>query len=150
MTTASSAISTPTRACARLSPCFMNASRTFRRCTTSPRASESLRWRAVGEVTPSVSQFETPHTATPKTQLLSNGRYGLMLTNAGGGYSRWGDFEITRWRSDPTRDSWGTFCYIHDADSDRLWCNTYQPTGGKVEQYLRQLHAGPCRVPARR
>ena len=90
---------------------------------------------AIGEVAPSVSQFETPHTTTPKTQLLCNGRYGLMLTNAGGGYSRWGDFEITRWRSDRTRDSWGTFCYIHDADSGRLWCNSYHPTGGKVEEY---------------
>lgn len=90
---------------------------------------------AVGEVVPSVSQFETPHTTTPKTQLLSNGRYGLMLTNAGGGYSRWGDFEISRWRSDPTRDSWGTFCYIHDAESNRLWCNSYHPIGNKVEQY---------------
>jgi cyclic beta-1,2-glucan synthetase len=90
---------------------------------------------AIGEVAPSVSQFETPHTSTPKTQLLCNGRYGLMVTNAGGGYSRWGDFEITRWRSDRTRDPWGTFCYIHDVDSDRLWCNTYQPTGGKVEGY---------------
>jgi cyclic beta-1,2-glucan synthetase len=90
----------------------------------------------LGEVTPSVSQFDTPHTATPKTQLLSNGRYGVMLTNAGGGYSRWGDFELTRWRSDRTRDSWGTFCYIHEPESGRLWCNTYQPTGGKLEEYL--------------
>jgi cyclic beta-1,2-glucan synthetase len=90
----------------------------------------------IGEVTPSVSQFDTPHTATPKTQLLCNGRYGLMLTNAGGGYSRWKDFDITRWRADRTRDSWGTFCYIREADSDRLWCTTYQPTCGKVENYV--------------
>ena len=90
---------------------------------------------AVGEVAPSVSQFDTPHTAIPKTQLLSNGRYGLMLTNAGGGYSQWGDIEITRWRSDRTRDPWGTFCYIHDMDSGRIWSNTYQPTGGKVEGF---------------
>ena len=90
---------------------------------------------AIGEVAPSVSQFETPHTTTPKTQLLCNGRYGLLLTNAGGGYSRWGDFEITRWRSDRTRDAWGTFCYIQDADSGRLWCNSYHPIGGKVEEY---------------
>jgi cyclic beta-1,2-glucan synthetase len=90
---------------------------------------------AVGEVAPSMSQFETPHTSMPSTQLLSNSRYGLMLTNAGGGYSRWGDFEITRWRSDRTRDPWGSFCYIFDVDSGRLWCNTYQPTGGKVEGY---------------
>jgi len=59
---------------------------------------------SVGEVTPSVSKFDTPHTTTPKTQLLCNGRYGLMITNAGGGYSQWGEFEITRWRSDQTQD----------------------------------------------
>ena len=90
---------------------------------------------AIGEVAPSVSQFETPHTATPRTQLLSNGRLSLMMTNAGGSYMRWNDFDVTRWQSDRTRDSWGTFCYIHDADSGRLWCNTYQPVGGKVEEY---------------
>jgi cyclic beta-1,2-glucan synthetase len=90
---------------------------------------------SVGEVAPAVSQFETPHTTTPKTQLLCNGRYGLMLTNAGGGYSRWRDFDITRWRSDRTQDCWGSFCYIHDVDANRLWCNAYHPTGGKVEEY---------------
>jgi len=89
----------------------------------------------VGEVAPSVRQSETPHTTTPKTQLLCNGRYGLLVTNAGGGYSRWGDFEITRWRSDRTRDPWGTFCYLHDADTGRLWCNTYHPTDGDVESF---------------
>jgi cyclic beta-1,2-glucan synthetase len=89
---------------------------------------------SVGEV-PSVSKFDTPHTSTPKTQLLCNGCYGLMITNAGGGYSRWGNFEITRWRSDRTQDPWGTFCYIHEADSDRLWSNPYHPVGGKVEAY---------------
>lgn len=90
---------------------------------------------SIGEAAPSVSKFDTPHTTTPKTQLLCNGRYGLMLTNAGGGYSQWGEFEITRWRSDRTQDPWGTFCYIHDVDSDRLWSNTYHPIGGKVEEY---------------
>jgi len=90
---------------------------------------------SVGEVAPSVSKFDTPHTSTPKTQLLCNGRYGLMITNAGGGYSQWGDYEITRWRSDRTQDPWGTFCYIHEADSDRLWSNTYHPVDGKVEAY---------------
>ena len=88
-----------------------------------------------GEVAPSASRVDTPHTSTPKTQLLGNGRYCLMVTNAGGGYSQWGDQEITRWRSDRTQDSWGTFCYIHEADSDLLWSNTYHPTGGKAEAY---------------
>ena len=90
---------------------------------------------AIGEVDPATRQFETPHTITPRTQLLSNGRYGLMVTGAGGGYSRWGGIDITRWRSDPTRDSFGTFCYIRDVDSKLLWCSGYHPTDGKVEQY---------------
>ena len=88
-----------------------------------------------GEVAPSVSKFDTPHTSIPKTQLLSNGRYCLMLTNAGGGYSQWNTLEITRWRSDRTRDPWGTFCYIREVDPHRLWSTTYHPTGGKVEEY---------------
>jgi cyclic beta-1,2-glucan synthetase len=90
---------------------------------------------SVGDIAPAVSQFETPHTASPKTLLLGNGRYGMMVTNAGGGYSRWNDIEITRWRSDRTRDAWGTACYLRETDADPLWCTTYQPTGGKVRDY---------------
>jgi cyclic beta-1,2-glucan synthetase len=89
----------------------------------------------IGEIAPSASRFTSPNTSKPKTQLLGNGRYSLMVTNSGGGYSQWGDFEITRWRSDRTRDSWGHCCYIHEIDSDRLWSNTYHPTDGKVETY---------------
>ena len=84
---------------------------------------------------PSGSAFTTPHTTTPKCLLLSNGRYGVMITNSGGGYSQWGGQELTRWRSDQTRDAMGTFCYIHEADAGRLWSNTYHPVGGKPEGY---------------
>ena len=87
------------------------------------------------EAAPSVSEFNTPHTPTPSTQLLSNGRYGLMITNSGGGYSQWAGHEITRWRSDRTQDQWGSFCYIHEPETGRLWSTTYHPTGGKVEEY---------------
>ncbi|MGB6033707.1 MAG: glucoamylase family protein, partial [Bacteroidota bacterium] len=89
----------------------------------------------IGEVAPSVSKFDTPHTSTPRAQILCNGRYDLMITNAGGGFSRWNGYEITRWRSDRTQDPWGTFCYIREADSDRLWSNTYHPVGGKDETH---------------
>ncbi len=88
-----------------------------------------------GEVAPSEVRFDTPHTDIPRTQLLGNGRYCLMVTNAGGGYSRWGDVEITRWRADRTGDSWGTFCYFRESDSDRLWSNAFHPIGGRLESY---------------
>ena len=86
-------------------------------------------------IAPAGSTVTTPHTATPKSLLLSNGRYGLMITNSGGGYSQWGGQELTRWRSDPTCDSQGTYCYIHEADPDHVWSTMYHPVGGKVEGY---------------
>ena len=86
-------------------------------------------------VAPAGITFDTPHTATPRSLLLGNGRYAVMITNSGGGYSQWGGQEITRWRSDPTCDSHGTFCYIHEADTDRVWSTTYHPIGGKVKRY---------------
>ena len=37
----------------------------------------------------SVRVFSGAATPIPAVQLLSNGRYHTMITNAGGGYSRW-------------------------------------------------------------
>ncbi|MHB8354851.1 MAG: glucoamylase family protein, partial [Burkholderiales bacterium] len=58
-----------------------------------------------------IRTFNTPDTPVPEVQLLSNGRYHVMVTNAGGGYSRWRDIAVMRWREDSTSDNWGTFCY---------------------------------------
>ncbi len=90
---------------------------------------------AVDLVAPSRTTITTPHTSLPRTLLLNNGRYGVMITNSGGGYSQWGSRQLTRWRSDPTCDTQGTFCYIHEVDSDRLWSTTYHPVDGKVNDY---------------
>jgi cyclic beta-1,2-glucan synthetase len=72
--------------------------------------------------------FTTADTPVPEVQLLSNGRYHVMLTNAGGGYSRWNDLAVTRWREDGTRDHHGTFCYIRELASGTCWSTSYQPT----------------------
>jgi cyclic beta-1,2-glucan synthetase len=72
--------------------------------------------------------FKTPNTPTPEVHLLSNGRYHVMVTAAGGGYSRWRDLAVTRWREDPTCDSWGSFCYLRDVESNQYWSTTFQPT----------------------
>ena len=72
--------------------------------------------------------FSGAATPIPAVQLLSNGRYHAMITNAGGGYSRWKDIAVTRWREDSTRDNWGAFCYLRDAANGAFWSTTYQPT----------------------
>ena len=79
--------------------------------------------------------FNSPDTPTPEVQLLSNGRYHVMVTNAGGGYSRWRDLAVTRWREDSTCDNWGSFCYIRDVDSGTFWSTTYQPVLHQVNDF---------------
>ena len=79
--------------------------------------------------------FDTPDSCGPEVQLLSNGRYHLAISKAGGGYSRWRDLAVTRWREDATRDCWGTFVYLRDAATGEFWSVTYQPTLRPTEQY---------------
>jgi len=79
--------------------------------------------------------FRTPNTPVPEVQLLSNGRYHVMITNAGGGYSRWNDLAVTRWREDSTRDNWGTFCYVRDLLTREFWSTAHQPTLKRPENY---------------
>jgi hypothetical protein len=82
-----------------------------------------------------VRVLSSPDTPIPEVQLLSNGRYHVMVTNAGGGYSRWKDLALTRWREDTTCDNWGAFCYIRDLKSGEFWSNTHQPTLKRAEKY---------------
>lgn len=79
--------------------------------------------------------YRTPDLPIPEVQLLSNGRYHVMVTQAGGGYSLWKDIAVTRWREDATRDSWGIFCYIRDIASGEYWSNAYQPTLKQPDRY---------------
>ncbi|MCY7409314.1 MAG: cyclic beta 1-2 glucan synthetase, partial [Chitinophagales bacterium] len=84
----------------------------------------------------------TPDTLVPEVQLLSNGNYHVMVTNAGSGYSRWKDFDVNRWREDVTCDNWGTFCFIRDLESEDYWSNTFQPTLKKGEKYEAAFSPG--------
>ncbi|MHB8898239.1 MAG: GH36-type glycosyl hydrolase domain-containing protein [Thermoguttaceae bacterium] len=74
-------------------------------------------------------------TPIPEVHLLSNGRYHVMVTNAGGGYSRWQDLALTRWREDSTRDNWGTFFYVKDVKSGNTWSTTWQPWCEPLDRY---------------
>ncbi|MDQ3213341.1 MAG: hypothetical protein M3Q85_11755, partial [Acidobacteriota bacterium] len=84
---------------------------------------------------PAARNYLTPHTVSPRTHLLSNGSYTVMVTNAGGGYSRRQQVALSRWREDVTGDGWGSFCYVRDLDSGEIWSTTYQPTRREPEKY---------------
>ncbi|MDA1097319.1 MAG: phosphorylase, partial [Chloroflexi bacterium] len=86
-------------------------------------------------VLPTLRRFDSPHDITPRTHLLSNGRYTVMITTAGAGFSRWGDLAVTRWREDTTRDCWGTFVFLRDTDTGDVWSAGFQPSGTDMDGY---------------
>jgi cyclic beta-1,2-glucan glucanotransferase len=101
-----------------------------------PRVEEVRAAADVGDLVPPVlRRFTSPHDPTPGIHLLSNGRYAVMVTTAGSGYSRWRDFAVTRWREDRTRDSWGTHFFLRDPHSGQVWSAGYQPSGVEPDTY---------------
>ena len=80
-------------------------------------------------------RLHSANDASPQVQLLSNGRYAVMLTAAGSGYSRWRDLSITRWREDATRDDTGSYLFLRDVESGRVWSAGHQPCGTEPESY---------------
>ena len=101
-----------------------------------PRAEEVRAGAAVrGLELPTVRRLRSAHAATPEVQLLSNGRYAVMLTGAGSGYSRWRDLGITRWCEDATRDDWGAYVFLRDVHSGDVWSAGYQPSGVEPASY---------------
>ncbi|MBA2724715.1 MAG: glycosyl transferase, partial [Actinobacteria bacterium] len=91
-----------------------------------------------------VRRFSSPHTRLPVTHLLSNGRYSVMITGAGSGYSQLGRQSVTRWREDATSDEFGSYIYIKDESSGRSWSAGYQPRRVEASQYtvlLSEDHA---------
>ena len=101
-----------------------------------PRAEEVLTGRVVRTLTGLVTRaYDTADLPTPRTQLLSNGTYSLMITTAGAGYSMCGPLAVSRWREDSTRDNWGSFVYIRDVRSGAVWSAGHQPVGSKPQSY---------------
>src|SRR6266480_617169 len=96
---------------------------------------------------------QTPDIASPRIQLLSNGTCSVMVTNSGGGYFRWLDLDVTRWRADTTCDAPGAVCYIRDSESDTIWSNTHRPVRSPERRYSWSFtpdkaefrrRSGPC------
>jgi cyclic beta-1,2-glucan synthetase len=101
-----------------------------------PRVDEVNAAANVGDlVPPMLRRFQSPHDLVPRTHLLSNGDYAVMITSAGSGYSHWRGLAITRWREDVTCDSWGSYIFLRDARSGDVWSAGYQPSGAEPDRY---------------
>ncbi|MHB8078447.1 MAG: GH36-type glycosyl hydrolase domain-containing protein [Candidatus Krumholzibacteriia bacterium] len=103
----------------------------------APHAREAQVSRRITNRTaqPVMRVYSNPNTPSPEVHLLSNGRYHVMVSAAGAGYSRWDDLAITRWREDATSESFGVFCYVGDPLTRHAWSNAFQPTLRAGRQY---------------
>ncbi len=101
-----------------------------------PRAEEVRSAAVVRDLVPPILRnFTSPHDAIPRTHVLSNGRYAVMVTTAGSGYSRWGDVMVTRWHEDVTRDQWGNYLFLRDMHTGAVWSAGHQPSGAEADRY---------------
>ena len=111
--------------------------RTPRDADRSPTGFDEARGTSeMGELpAPVPRRFSSPHHGSPRTHLLSNGNYSVMITAAGSGYSRWRDMAVTRWREDPTCDAWGSYVFLRDVSDGQVWSAGYQPVGREPDSY---------------
>jgi cyclic beta-1,2-glucan synthetase len=103
---------------------------------THARAENSNDAAAIHEdVTPTARIFSSPGTGSPVTHLLSNGQYNVMLTVAGSGYSTWNGQAITRWREDGVRDDWGSYIYLREPKTGKIWSAGHMPLAAASDSY---------------
>jgi cyclic beta-1,2-glucan synthetase len=104
--------------------------------TAHPRAEEVLTGRVSQTMMGMIARvYDSANLDTPRTQLLSNGTYNVMITTAGSGYSECAGNAVTRWREDVTRDNWGTFIYLRDIRSGDIWSAGHQPIRKRATAY---------------
>ncbi len=84
-----------------------------------------------------------PATPMPWTNVISNGRYGLVVSQNGGGFS-WLDHcqlnVLTRWEMDLARDDSGRFLYLAELDADAddpgsLWSLSPHPCRARYDEF---------------
>jgi len=70
----------------------------------------------------------TPFTPKPWVNVISNGNYGMVLSQTGGGFS-WlthSEFNrLNRWHQDMIQDNWGKYFYVKDNKTGEVWSPTW-------------------------
>jgi cyclic beta-1,2-glucan synthetase len=87
----------------------------------------------------SVREVAATDTPQPRVAILGYLPYTIMVTHCGGGYSRYEDRAVTRWRADGTTDHIGQFCYVKNIERDHVWSAAHQPTCAPAAWYRALL-----------
>ena len=79
----------------------------------------------------------TPRTPRPWINVISNGDYGMIVSQTGSGYS-WRTHaqlnRLTRWEQDLIKDEWGKYIYLRD-EKGNAWSAGWKPVCSEPEAY---------------
>ena len=70
----------------------------------------------------------------PEIGVISNGLYTVLMNDRGSGFSRYKGILLNRYRK-ISSDHYGTYLYIRNLGTDRLWSATYAPLDVMPESY---------------
>ena len=82
-----------------------------------------------------ITNYRTPK---PWVNVISNGKYGLVISQTGGGFS-WdthSEFNrLNRWHQDLVQDNWGKYFYLKDNLTGDVWSPTWMPLRTELDFY---------------
>lgn len=84
---------------------------------------------------PNLRHVSLVNTSFPKTQVLSNGKYTVMLTASGSGFSKCGKTFLSRWSEDPIKEQGGSYLFIEDTSSEKYWSASFSPMNDNPGSY---------------
>lgn len=82
-----------------------------------------------------IKTFQTPK---PWINVITNGRYGLVISQVGGGFS-WlehSEFNrLNRWHQDLVKDDWGKYFYFKDNKTGEIFSPTWMPVKSNPKNF---------------
>ncbi|HSP87261.1 MAG TPA: hypothetical protein VLN45_03955, partial [Ignavibacteriaceae bacterium] len=93
-----------------------------------------------GYFTEDGNEYVITNCKTPKpwVNVISNGNYGLVISQSGGGFS-WethSEFNrLNRWHQDLILDNWGKYFYIKNNETNEIWSPTWMPVKTNLNNF---------------
>ncbi len=91
-----------------------------------------------------ITDYKTPK---PWVNVISNGDYGLVISQTGGGFS-WkthSEFNrLNRWHQDLIQDNWGKYFYLRNDETGETWSPTWMPVKTAPDTFLCRYGSGYC------
>ncbi|MEW6653024.1 MAG: glycosyl transferase family 36, partial [Bacteroidota bacterium] len=82
-----------------------------------------------------ITNYKTPK---PWVNVISNGTYGLVISQTGGGFSflEHSEFNrLNRWHQDLIQDNWGKYFYFKNEKTGEFWNPLWMPSKKEITNY---------------